>query len=175
MIKTHKKAKKTNSITKERHFGVVLEDIDSKLDLVVEGHQSLDKKIDRVESELKGELTDFRKDTEYRFTILTEMTVKNTEDIEIIKTDLNTVKGDLGAVKTMTVKNTEDIEIIKTDLNTVKGDLGAVKTMTVKNTEDIEIIKTDIEFIKSGFKKKVDLEEFEHLERRVVLLEKKVS
>jgi len=147
MIKTHKKAKKTNSITKERHFGVVLEDIDSKLDLVVEGHQSLDKKIDRVESELKGELTDFRKDTEYRFTILTEMTVKNTEDIEIIKTDLNTVKGDLGAVK----------------------------TMTVKNTEDIEIIKTDIEFIKSGFKKKVDLEEFEHLERRVVLLEKKVS
>jgi len=124
-----------------------LEDIDSKLDLVVEGHQSLDKKIDRVESELKGELTDFRKDTEYRFTILTEMTVKNTEDIEIIKTDLNTVKGDLGAVK----------------------------TMTVKNTEDIEIIKTDIEFIKSGFKKKVDLEEFEHLERRVVLLEKKVS
>src|SRR3989344_2283624 len=147
MIKTHKKAKKTNSITKERHFGVVLEDIDSKLDLVVEGHQSLDKKIDRVESELKGELTDFRKDTEYRFTILTEMTVKNTEDIEIIKTDLNTVKGDLGAVK----------------------------TMTVKNTEDIEIIKSDIEFIKSGFKKKVDLEEFEHLERRVVLLEKKVS
>jgi hypothetical protein len=38
---------------------------------------------------------------------------------------------------------------------------------------DITIVKEDIEFIKNGMKKKVDLEEFIALERRVLLLEKK--
>jgi len=37
---------------------------------------------------------------------------------------------------------------------------------------DIEIMKQDIEFIKHGFKKKVDIEEFAALERRVAILEK---
>ena len=35
-----------------------------------------------------------------------------------------------------------------------------------------EIIKEDIEFIKSGFKKKVDVEEFAALARRVSILER---
>jgi len=39
--------------------------------------------------------------------------------------------------------------------------------------KNIEIIKVDIAFIKSGLKKKVDLEEFEALENRVALLEAK--
>jgi hypothetical protein len=38
---------------------------------------------------------------------------------------------------------------------------------------DVEVIKADIEFIKHGFKKKVDVEEFAALERRVMLLEKR--
>jgi len=38
---------------------------------------------------------------------------------------------------------------------------------------NIEIVKEDIEFIKSGFKKKVDIEEFAALTRRVSLLEKR--
>ena len=37
---------------------------------------------------------------------------------------------------------------------------------------NIEIIKEDIEFIKNGFKKKVDVEEFAALARRVSILEK---
>ena len=39
--------------------------------------------------------------------------------------------------------------------------------------EDIEVTKQDIQFIKAGFKRKVDTEEFETLERRVTLLEKR--
>jgi len=38
---------------------------------------------------------------------------------------------------------------------------------------DIEIIKTDIEFVKNSLKRKVDLEEFEALEKRVRFLESK--
>lgn len=41
--------------------------------------------------------------------------------------------------------------------------------------KDIEIMKVDIAFIKSGLKKKVDLEEFEALEKRVVMLEAKTG
>lgn len=36
---------------------------------------------------------------------------------------------------------------------------------------DIEVIKADIAFIKGGLKRKVDVEEFSALERRVALLE----
>ena len=46
-----------------------------------------------------------------------------------------------------------------------------IKTKVDVMVEDMEIIKTDLEFIKSALKKKVDIEEFETLERRVVILE----
>ena len=42
-----------------------------------------------------------------------------------------------------------------------------------KLTVDVEIIKTDVEFIKHSLKRKVDIEEFAVLERRVALLEKR--
>ncbi len=38
---------------------------------------------------------------------------------------------------------------------------------------DIEVIKTDITFIKGGLKRKVDVDEFSALERRVALLERR--
>jgi viroplasmin and RNaseH domain-containing protein len=43
------------------------------------------------------------------------------------------------------------------------------------HTADIEIIKVDIQFIKNSLKKKVDVEEFEALERRVAILEAKTK
>ena len=49
-----------------RRFGVVLENIDSKLDLVVEGHRVLDKKIDKVDEKLE----DFRNEVNYKFDVV---------------------------------------------------------------------------------------------------------
>lgn len=59
----------------ERHFGVVLKNIDSKLDLVVEGVGILDKKVDRH----YGEFQEFRKEVDYKFeTVLDELrTIRN--------------------------------------------------------------------------------------------------
>ncbi|PKL72049.1 hypothetical protein CVV26_03160 [Candidatus Kuenenbacteria bacterium HGW-Kuenenbacteria-1] len=54
---------------------------------------------------------------------------------------------------------------IKKILNSHTKTIGSINV-------DIEIIKTNIEFIKNGFKKKVNLEEFEFLEKRVIRLEK---
>ena len=47
MIK--KKINKKQLPSPERHFGVVLEDIDSKLDLLVEGYQGLNNKVEELD------------------------------------------------------------------------------------------------------------------------------
>lgn len=58
-----KKINKKHLSPSERHFGMVLESVDSKLDLVVEGHQVLDKKIDK----LHGEMNERFKAVDYKF------------------------------------------------------------------------------------------------------------
>jgi len=50
----------------ERHFGVILENIDSKLDLTVEGMGVLDKKIDKVD----GKVDNLRKEMNYKFEVV---------------------------------------------------------------------------------------------------------
>ncbi len=52
----------------ERHFGVILEDIDAKLYLVLEGHQSLDIKIDKNHQEFQ----EFREEVNYKFDVVFE-------------------------------------------------------------------------------------------------------
>jgi len=57
------------------------------------------------------------------------------------------------------------VKITKDDLEVVKKDVKTTKF-------DIEIIKTDIELIKNSVKKKIDVDEFAALEKRVLILEK---
>jgi len=128
-----KKEKKKNLNIEARHFGVVLENIDSKLDLVVEGHEALDKKIDKVDKKVE----DFRKEVNYKFEIITEVLSEHGK----ILTEHGKILTEHGKM------------------------IASIK-------RDIEIMKQDIEFIKHGFKKKVDIEEFAALERRVAILEK---
>lgn len=62
--------------------GVLLEHIDSKLDLVIEGHATLDKKIDNIHVEL----TEFKKETNYKFDIVIE-------ELHIIRNELKEKVG----------------------------------------------------------------------------------
>lgn len=62
---------------------------------------------------------------------------------------------------------------IKKDIDNIKKTLNAHTEMIGKLTVDMEIIKTDTEFIKHSLKKKVDVDEFAALEKRVLLLEKR--
>lgn len=59
---------------------------------------------------------------------------------------------------------TEDMKTVKEDIVVIKEDMNAMK-------EDTVIMKTDLEFIKNALKKKVDMDEFSALERRVIALE----
>lgn len=61
-----KKQKEINFSTEIRQFGVVLERIDSKLDLAAEGHKTLDKKIDANHLEFK----EFTKEVNYKFEVV---------------------------------------------------------------------------------------------------------
>jgi len=73
-----KKPKKINNeSTEARHFGVLLENIDSKLDLVVEGQQSLDTKIDKVDAKVENLKTEMN----YKFEIVFD-------ELRLIRNDL---------------------------------------------------------------------------------------
>lgn len=58
-------------------------------------------------------------------------------------------------------------------METCKKQLVSLREMVAKNTEDIEVIKLEITFIKNILKRKVDMDEFESLEKRVAILERR--
>lgn len=64
MKKKHLKTKDKNF--SERRFGVILENIDSKLDLVVEGQETLDKKIDKADKKVD----DLHEEMNYKFEVV---------------------------------------------------------------------------------------------------------
>lgn len=65
------------------------------------------------------------------------------------------------------------LQLIAESVEGLQKQLSDLRDMVARNAEDIEIIKMNLEFIKTGLKKKVDLDEFAALERRVALLEKR--
>ncbi|MBI3638496.1 hypothetical protein HY227_02020 [Candidatus Wolfebacteria bacterium] len=58
--------KKQNTKDETRRFGGVLENIDSKLDLVVEGQEALSEKMDKNHQEFK----EFRDEVNYKFEVV---------------------------------------------------------------------------------------------------------
>lgn len=75
----------------ERHFGVVLENIDSKLDLVVEGQGALDVKIDKVDEKLE----DFRKEVNYKFDVVFEKFDEIDTQFSDVKDELHIIRNEL--------------------------------------------------------------------------------
>ncbi|KKQ90901.1 MAG: hypothetical protein UT16_C0029G0007 [Candidatus Azambacteria bacterium GW2011_GWA2_39_10] len=107
-------------------------------------------------------------------------------NVGLIAEQHSDIKKDIGGIKKTLDSHTEmigdlavglevvksDLEVIKKDVKITKDDLEVVKK-DVKTTKfDIEIIKTDIELIKNSVKKKIDVDEFAALEKRVLILEK---
>ncbi len=62
---------------------------------------------------------------------------------------------------------------IKKTLNSHTEILNSHTEMIGKLAVNMEIVKTDIELIKHSFKKKIDIDEFAALEKKVLLLEKR--
>ncbi|MBU2109903.1 hypothetical protein KKB71_03065 [Patescibacteria group bacterium] len=58
-----KKNKKNLNNTEKRYTNVLLENMDSKIDVLLEGHQVLDGKIEKVDKKIE----DFREEVNYKF------------------------------------------------------------------------------------------------------------
>jgi len=93
--------KNNNSKRKE---GVLLEDLDSKLDLVLDGHKVLDKKIDGLGKELQ----EFKKDTKYKLDLIIK-------EIKEIKDKLDKViyRPELEALEKRVEKLEETVRSVK--------------------------------------------------------------
>jgi len=89
-------------------------------------------------------------------TLLKEQTEEINRHIDVLKEDFDS-----------------KVALITEQYDSIKERLDSHSEMIVAIKEDIEIMKVDVEFIKNSLKKKVDVEEFEALERRVVILEAK--
>ena len=86
-----KKINKKHLSSSERHSGVVLEDIDSKLDLVIEGHQGLDKKIDIVDKKVDS----LHEEMDYKFGIVFEKFDKIDTQFSDVKDELHIIRNEL--------------------------------------------------------------------------------
>jgi phage-related tail protein len=93
--------KNNNSKRKE---GVLLEDLDSKLDLVLDGHKLLDRKIDGLGKELQ----EFKKDTKYKLDLIVK-------EIKEIKDKLDKViyRPELEALEKRVEKLEETVRLVK--------------------------------------------------------------
>lgn len=84
--KVNKKPKTTES-----QFGVILEDINSKFNLIVEGHQSLDNRM----SNLENKFDDFKDETKNNFKTVLGYLIKIDEEIVSIKSEISELKKSL--------------------------------------------------------------------------------
>jgi len=80
---------------------------------------------------------------------------------QLIAESVSGIQQQLIAIKEMVAKNTEDIQEMKVEVFSTR--------------KDIEMIKSDIVIIKQNLRRKVDLDDFETLEKRVMFLEKKLA
>lgn len=94
------------------------------------------------------------------------------EDIKTILKEYNEdIKRHINALKEDVDSN---VRLLVEQYASIEKKLDSHSEMIVAIKEDVEIMKINTEFIKGSLKKKVDLEEFETLERRVAVLETKI-
>lgn len=86
--------------------------------------------------------------------------------LEHVDEKVDLVIEQFGGINRKLDEHTRQFERINETLNSHTEMLGSVMV-------DLEVVKTDIEFIKHSLKRKVDIDEFAALERRVALLEKR--
>jgi len=120
------------------------------------GFDDVDKKIDRS---LKEQRKEFQR---YVGAVAEDFA----SQVKLVSEILLGQQQQLTAIRDMVVKNAEDIEVIKMEMFAMKQDIVEMK-------KDIAITKSDIEIIKQHLRIKIDVQDFEALERRVTLLEAK--
>ncbi|KKQ06804.1 MAG: hypothetical protein US15_C0003G0002 [Candidatus Moranbacteria bacterium GW2011_GWF1_36_4] len=87
--------KKKNIIGKNDQFGVILEDINSKFDLIMESFDGMNRKIDKNHEEFlefKEDMTGFKKESESKFDTILSYLMSIDEELKEIKMELEIFK-----------------------------------------------------------------------------------
>lgn len=142
--------------------------VDGKFKIVDKRFEQADKRLEQVDRRLdqadkKLELDD-GKFQRYLGVVAEDFASK----FKLLAESISGVQEQLIVLRDMVAKNTEDI----TDLRLQMADL---RRMVAQNTKDIRVIKEDVKIIKGDLKRTVDRDEFISLEKRVLLLEKKLA
>lgn len=120
--KTAKKKAIKNTPKKERHFGVILENIDSNIHLVIERQDILDRKIDARFDEANKNLDDFKIETRSNFGTLFRFR-------EETQSNFKTIFGYLTRID-------DELREIKLEIKALKGEL--VKKADLSRIESLE-------------------------------------
>jgi hypothetical protein len=100
------------------------------------------------------------------------MEINNKELKQILKEQSEDFKRH---VSTLAEDFHSQVKLIGEQYGSIKETLDSHTEMIVSLKEDMEIVKTDIGFVKNFLKRKIDIEEFSVLERRVAALESKIK
>ena len=90
-------------------FKIILEDINQKFDILIEGHNGLNQKFDQLDNKIDREIEDRQ-----------AADAALLKEIVLLKTDVGGLKDDVGGLK-------EDVSGLKTDVNELKKDMSEVK------------------------------------------------
>ncbi len=94
--------------------------------------------------------------------------------VKLIGEQYSSIKETLDSHTKILDSHTKTLESHTTAITSIKDTLDYHTEMLGSMKEDVEIIKTDMEFVKNSLKRKVDIDEFSVLEKRVAALESKV-
>jgi hypothetical protein len=95
------------------------------------------------------------------------------DNVKLVAEQYGDLKNTLDSHTKILDSHTKILELHTEILDSHTKTLDSHTEMIGKLAVDVEIIKSDIEFIKHALKKKIDVDEFAALERRVALLEKR--
>jgi len=119
----------------KRTFWDNIRDIDSKLDLIVEGHQVLDKKIDDSKSELEQKIKDTHDLMSVMYNDLDKKIDKVDEKIDTAKQEL---KED---IKRVDEKIDTTKQELKEDIKSVDNKVDTIKTANMDHEERITTLE----------------------------------
>ena len=145
----------------ERHFGVILEDIDSKLNLVVEGQGALDVKIDKVDEKLE----DFKKEVNYKFDIVFEKFDEVDQKFDKVDQKFDEVDQRFDEVDQKFDEVDQRFDEVDQRFDEVDQRFDEVDQRFDEVTDELHVIRNEL-------KEKVGRDEFVLLEKRVAALEK---
>ena len=109
-------------------FKIILEDINQKFDILIEGHNGLNNKFDRLDKKIDREI----EDRQAADTVLLKEIVFLKKDVNVLKKDMTEVKQDVSVVK-------QDVSVLKQDVSELKQDVRELRTDLNEHRNNTEL------------------------------------